>query len=89
MTIDTERQPTTARAVAQPAIDLKQELAAAAAGVSLRLVTKKYGPVTAVENVSFDIPAGTTVACWVRVAAAKQRFYGWWLDMKRLPVAIF
>ncbi|UBF28952.1 ABC transporter ATP-binding protein [Kovacikia minuta CCNUW1] len=59
MTIDTERQPTRTKAVAQPAaIDLKQELAAAAAGVSLRMVTKKYGPVTAVENVTFDIPAG-------------------------------
>ena len=59
MTIDTERQPTRAKPMAQPAaIDLKQELAAAAAGVSLRMVTKKYGSVTAVENVTFDIPAG-------------------------------
>ncbi len=36
----------------------QQALAEAAAGVSLRAVTKKYGPVTAVENVTLDIPAG-------------------------------
>ncbi|NEQ51767.1 MAG: ABC transporter ATP-binding protein [Leptolyngbya sp. SIO3F4] len=30
----------------------------AAAGVSLRSVTKKYGPVTAIENMTLDIPAG-------------------------------
>ncbi len=59
MTIDTDRQALGVKPIAQStAIDLKQELAAAAAGVSLRMVTKKYGPVTAVENVTFDIPAG-------------------------------
>ncbi|MEM9808459.1 MAG: ABC transporter ATP-binding protein [Cyanobacteria bacterium P01_D01_bin.56] len=30
----------------------------AAAGVALRSVTKKYGPVTAIENMTLDIPAG-------------------------------
>ncbi|MBX2864176.1 MAG: ABC transporter ATP-binding protein [Leptolyngbyaceae cyanobacterium MAG.088] len=29
-----------------------------AAGVSLRSVTKKYGPVTAIENMTLDVPAG-------------------------------
>lgn len=32
--------------------------AEAAAGVSLRSVTKKYGTVTAIENITLDIPAG-------------------------------
>ncbi|MEL6334811.1 MAG: ABC transporter ATP-binding protein, partial [Cyanobacteria bacterium J06626_26] len=31
---------------------------AAAAGVALRSVTKKYGTVTAIENMTLDIPAG-------------------------------
>ncbi|MEO1399781.1 MAG: ABC transporter ATP-binding protein [Cyanobacteria bacterium J06635_1] len=35
-----------------------QALSKAAAGVSLRSVTKKYGPVTAIENMTLDIPAG-------------------------------
>jgi putative spermidine/putrescine transport system ATP-binding protein len=39
--------------------DIQHELADVAAGVSLRAVTKKYGSVVAVENVSLDIPAGT------------------------------
>ncbi|MEG4320170.1 MULTISPECIES: ABC transporter ATP-binding protein [unclassified Microcoleus] len=38
--------------------DIQQALAGAAAGVSLRSVTKKYGAVTAVENITLDIPAG-------------------------------
>lgn len=38
--------------------DTQNALADAAAGVSLRSVTKKYGPVTAVENLMLDIPAG-------------------------------
>jgi len=37
---------------------IQSALADAAAGVSLRQVTKKYGPVTAVENITLDIPAG-------------------------------
>ncbi len=38
---------------------IQQALAEAAAGVALRSVTKKYGAVTAVENLSLDIAAGT------------------------------
>jgi len=34
------------------------DLANAAAAVSLRSVTKKYGPVTAIEHLTLDIPAG-------------------------------
>lgn len=43
----------------QPAAtDIQNALAEAAAGVSMRAVTKKYGSVTAVENITFDIPSG-------------------------------
>lgn len=38
---------------------IQQALAQAAAGVSLRSVTKKYGSFTAVENLNLDIPAGS------------------------------
>ena len=38
---------------------IQQALAEAAAGVALRSVTKKYGAVTAVENLTLDITAGT------------------------------
>lgn len=38
---------------------IQQVLAEAAAGVALRSVTKKYGAVTAVENLTLDIAAGT------------------------------
>lgn len=55
MTIDTGRKTV---GTTRTATDIQQALAQAAAGVSLRSVTKKYGPVTAVENVTFDIPAG-------------------------------
>lgn len=37
---------------------IQQALASVAAGVGLRNVTKKYGSVTAVENITLDIPAG-------------------------------
>lgn len=37
---------------------IQQALADAAEGVALRSVTKKYGPVTAVENLTLDIAAG-------------------------------
>lgn len=40
------------------ASDIQHALAEAAAGVSLRSITKKYGSVTAVENITLDIPAG-------------------------------
>ncbi|HEY9736697.1 MAG TPA: ABC transporter ATP-binding protein, partial [Trichocoleus sp.] len=38
---------------------VSKTLAADAKGVSLRSVTKKYGPVTAVQDLTLDIPAGT------------------------------
>ena len=38
---------------------IQQALAEAAAGVALRSVTKKYSAVTAVENLTLDITAGT------------------------------
>ncbi|MGD1896347.1 MAG: ABC transporter ATP-binding protein [Phormidesmis sp.] len=38
--------------------DARQGIVTEAAGVALRSVTKKYGPVTAIENVTLDIPAG-------------------------------
>ncbi|MBD0269576.1 MAG: ATP-binding cassette domain-containing protein, partial [Cyanobacteria bacterium Co-bin8] len=34
-------------------------LVAEARGVALRSVTKKYGPVTAVKELTLDVPAGT------------------------------
>lgn len=37
---------------------IQQALATGAAGVALRSVTKRYGKVTAVENLTLDIPAG-------------------------------
>ncbi|MEO1207971.1 MAG: ABC transporter ATP-binding protein [Cyanobacteria bacterium J06638_20] len=39
--------------------NIQQVLAGQAAGVALRSVTKRYGSVTAVENVTLDIPAGS------------------------------
>ncbi|MEM9906773.1 MAG: ABC transporter ATP-binding protein [Cyanobacteria bacterium P01_D01_bin.44] len=42
----------------QTSLASAQELSKAAAGVSLRSVTKQYGPVTAIENMTLDIPAG-------------------------------
>lgn len=57
MTIDARKKLAKARVSAQ-ATDTQNALADAAAGVSLRQVTKKYGPVTAVENVTLDIPEG-------------------------------
>lgn len=44
---------------AQTQSTIQQALAAAAAGVTLRSVTKKYGSFTAVENLNLDIPAGS------------------------------
>lgn len=59
MTIDTGRKTVEVnRTASSPATDIQQALAQAAAGVSLRSVTKKYGSVTAVENITLDIPAG-------------------------------
>ena len=56
MTINTR---TKTNRTADAATDIQQALAAAAAGVSMRSVIKKYGSVTAVENITFDIPAGS------------------------------
>ncbi|MBD1812754.1 ABC transporter ATP-binding protein [Microcoleus vaginatus DQ-U2] len=59
MKIDTGRKTVGAnRTTPSSATDIQQALAQAAAGVSLRSVTKKYGSVTAVENITLDIPAG-------------------------------
>ncbi|MEG4573267.1 ABC transporter ATP-binding protein [Microcoleus sp. N3A4] len=59
MQIDTGRKTVGAnRTTPSSATDIQQALAGAAAGVSLRSVTKKYGSVTAVENITLDIPAG-------------------------------
>jgi putative spermidine/putrescine transport system ATP-binding protein len=58
MTIDAQAKLNGTSLTSQ-ATDIQHALADAAAGVSLRQVTKKYGPVTAVENVTLDIPAGS------------------------------
>lgn len=59
MTIDARKNLKGANsATRSSAGNIQDALADAAAGVSLRQVTKKYGPVTAVENVTLDIPAG-------------------------------
>lgn len=59
MTIETEKRTNGAIVTARnPATDIQNALAEAAAGVALRSVTKKYGAVTAVEHITFDIPAG-------------------------------
>jgi putative spermidine/putrescine transport system ATP-binding protein len=59
MTIDTGRKTVEVnRTAPSSTTNIQQALAQAAAGVSLRSVTKKYGSVIAVENVTLDIPAG-------------------------------
>lgn len=59
MTIGTGKQTQGATPTAQKAsTNIQNALAEAAAGVSLRSVTKQYGAVTAVEHITFDIPAG-------------------------------
>lgn len=61
MTIDAQKSLVNGASAVQaaPTTDIQHALANAAAGVSLRQVTKKYGPITAVENVTLDIPAGS------------------------------
>jgi putative spermidine/putrescine transport system ATP-binding protein len=60
MTIDIHKKSANgASPIASAATDIQHALADAAAGVSLRQVTKKYGAVTAVENVTLDIPSGS------------------------------
>ncbi|MEG4283549.1 ABC transporter ATP-binding protein [Microcoleus sp. A006_D1] len=59
MTIDTGRKTLgVSRTDSSSVTDIQQALAGAAAGVSLRSISKKYGSVTAVENITLDIPAG-------------------------------
>ncbi len=59
MTIDTGIKTAVGnRSTPSSATDIQHALAEAAAGVSLRSITKKYGSVTAVENITLDIPAG-------------------------------
>jgi putative spermidine/putrescine transport system ATP-binding protein len=58
MTIETGATIGANRAVTLTKPTILNELAEAAAGVALRSVTKMYGPVVAVENITFDIPAG-------------------------------
>ncbi|MBE7380579.1 MAG: ABC transporter ATP-binding protein [Leptolyngbya sp. SIO1E4] len=62
MTVDMDK--TTSSSALQPqagsaAAKIQYALAEGAAGVALRSVTKKYGAVTAVENLTLDIPAGS------------------------------
>lgn len=59
MTIDAQQKLVNGTRVGTQTADIQHSLADAAAGVSLRQVTKKYSPVTAVENVTLDIPAGS------------------------------
>jgi len=61
MALDTQKPALTSpvQAPLQTENDIQQALARGAAGVSLRSVTKQYGQVTAVENITLDIPAGT------------------------------
>lgn len=60
MTTDASKKLTNGvgSAVRSTVDSIQSALADAAAGVSLRQVTKKYGAVTAVENITLDIPAG-------------------------------
>ncbi|MBE9180395.1 ABC transporter ATP-binding protein [Oculatella sp. LEGE 06141] len=59
MTTDARKARVTGASSTIPATgSIQSALANAAAGVSLRQVTKKYGPVTAVETITLDIPAG-------------------------------
>lgn len=59
MTIGTGKNISANNAASEHLTETQHALADAAAGVSLRSVTKKYGPVTAVENVTLDIPSGS------------------------------
>lgn len=61
MTLDTQTSVPNPSASPQSgsADDMQHALALEAAGVSMRSVTKRYGPVTAVENITLDIPPGS------------------------------
>lgn len=58
MTVNSERVSKERNIVQTTGIDIQQALVGVAAGVGLRDLTKKYGTVTAVENITLDIPAG-------------------------------
>ncbi len=58
MTVNSGRVSGARNAVQAAGTDIQQALAGVAAGIGLRDVTKKYGTVTAVENITLDIPAG-------------------------------
>ena len=58
MTLDARKTVVNGARSSTRSSSIQSALADAAAGVSLRQVTKKYGPITAVENVTLDIPAG-------------------------------
>ncbi|MEM0980645.1 MAG: ABC transporter ATP-binding protein, partial [Cyanobacteria bacterium P01_H01_bin.58] len=61
MTVNMDNLPSTPvlPAKTNASEDIQHVLAGQAAGVALRSVTKRYGYVTAVENVTLDIPAGS------------------------------
>jgi putative spermidine/putrescine transport system ATP-binding protein len=59
MTIDLKRKTGAERTTSSAVDNIGQALASAAAGVTLRSVTKKYGSFTAVENLNLDIAAGS------------------------------
>lgn len=58
MTVNSGRVSGARNTAEAAGLDIQQALAGVAAGVGLRDVTKKYGSVTAVENITLDIPAG-------------------------------
>ena len=58
MTVNSGRVSAIRNATKATGIDIQQALAGAAAGVGLRDVSKKYGAVAAVENITLDIPSG-------------------------------
>ena len=58
MTVNSGRISAIHNATKATGIDIQQALAGAAAGVGLRDVSKKYGAVAAVENITLDIPSG-------------------------------
>ncbi|MBE9065736.1 ABC transporter ATP-binding protein [Leptolyngbya cf. ectocarpi LEGE 11479] len=53
-----EAQTSTPAVTSPPGQSTGQALAAKAAGVAMRSVTKRYGSFTAIENMTLDIPAG-------------------------------
>jgi len=61
MALDTRKLTATPQAPGTVGVseDIQHALARSAAGVSLRSVTKKYGVVTAVENLTLDVAAGS------------------------------